>query len=395
MPEDSPVSECRLVRRLKESEEIFAQIEHWTGSELRLQRLLRTDYPDDVVRAALTLHELRVRASTRFSRASGMWFDRVGLEQATSESVARHKAQRFTGTVMDFCSGIGGDSIALAESCDVVAIDRNIASCLRLKLNTDVYGVRNRVRIICARAETVSPGDLPVHVDPDRRSGRRGRSLRIEDCRPDLSFLREMIRTARGGAIKLSPASNFPGKFDDVEIELVSLHGECREATIWFGELAGSATYRATLLPSGESISGDPLESPTHVGQPGRFVYDPDPAVVRAGLVDRLVEQLGFRRLDSAEEYLTSDELIASSFVQAFEVLANLPTSDREVRQWIRRSNIGQVEIKCRHIRVAMESYRRRLPLSGRDSAVIIVARIAGRARTLVCRRVAGQPGVV
>ena len=45
----------------------------------------------------------------------------------------------------------------------------------------------------------------------------------------------------------------------DTEIELVSVSGECREATVWFGELKGDAPYRATVLPGGESIAGDPM----------------------------------------------------------------------------------------------------------------------------------------
>ena len=46
------------------------------------------------------------------------------------------------------------------------------------------------------------------------------------DWLPGLDSLRRMTETFRGGAIKLGPASNFGGKFSDVEIELVSLDGD-------------------------------------------------------------------------------------------------------------------------------------------------------------------------
>ena len=96
----------------------------------------------------------------------------------------------------------------------------------------------------------------------------------------------DQARDRAGGAIKLSPASNFGGKFDDVEIELVSLHGECKEATIWFGSLATPGLYRATVLPAGETLAADPLSEFPEQGPLAKYLYDPDPAIVRSGLVD-------------------------------------------------------------------------------------------------------------
>src|SRR5580692_8530652 len=84
-----------LLRRVRAVPELFDQIALWQGSELALQDRLRAEFPADVVRGALTLVELRRRAANKFSRAAEMWFDRVGLEQSTAETVAHHKAQRF------------------------------------------------------------------------------------------------------------------------------------------------------------------------------------------------------------------------------------------------------------------------------------------------------------
>ena len=93
-------------------------------------------------------------------------------------------------------------------------------------------------------------------------------------------------------------------------------------------------------------------------------------------------------RLDDAEEYLTGASLVSSGFVQAFEVLAELSNNSSEIRKYFRQAEFGQVEIKCRHIPIEAETIRRRLPLPGKESAVLIFARVAGKARALVCRRV-------
>jgi len=191
-----------------------------------------------------------------------------------------------------------------------------------------------------------------------------------------------------GGAIKLGPASNFPGKFADAEVELVSLNGECKEATVWFGRLAGDISHRATVLPTGETLAGNPLDAYAPVELLSQFLYDPDPAVVRAGLIDLLAEQRGFFRLDNGEEYLTSNDLIETPFVRAFEVLAELPNNDRTIRRWFREADIGQVEIKCRHVPIDVEAIRRKLPLTGSQAAVLIYAKIGGKTRAVTCRRV-------
>jgi THUMP domain-containing protein/RNA cap guanine-N2 methyltransferase len=387
-----PSDECRVLQALRQTPEILDLISGWTDAELGLQAILRRQYPKDLVRAALSLHELRRKAQGKFTRGSSMWLDRVGLEQSTSEAVARHKALRFDGPVWDFCCGIGGDAVALAARCEVTAVDLNPAACLRAEWNAEAYGVASRVTTQCADVASLTEIAGRVHVDPDRRAGSGGRVSRVEDYEPGLPFLNELMTRCRGGAIKVGPASNFGGKFNGVEIELISLSGECKEATIWFGDLAGLAPFRATALPSGETIAGHPLDASAALAPLGRYLYDPDPAVVRSGMIDLVAERFGLNRLDGAEEYLTSDSLVVSAFVEPFEVLADLPNNERDLRAWLRTSDFGQLEIKCRHIPIQADVLRRRLPLPGNQPGVLIFARCDGKARAIVGRRASGAP---
>jgi len=381
--------EWDLLHELRAAPQLLATVAGLTGNELTLQTQLRREYSDRLVRGAFALCDLRRRGAAKFSRAPSMWFDRQGLEQATSEAVSRHKAARFSGTVLDFCCGIGGDALSLAAgNCSVTAVDANPVACLRTAWNAEACGVSGQITTRCQDVEAAEPGAALVHIDPDRRAQAAGRAIRVEDYVPGLEFLQHLARSGRGGAIKLSPAANFGGKFHDVEIELVSLDGECKEATIWFCELRGTNTCRATVLPSGETISGEPLEFEAQVVPAERYVYDPDPAVVRAGLVDAVADRYGLSRLDRAEEYLTGSVLVATGFVQPFEVLTELPNNEVEIRKYFRSAQFGQVEIKCRHIPINADAVRRRLPLSGQLPAVLIFARLAGKSRALVCRRV-------
>ena len=73
--------EWTLLSKLRQTPQIFARLEGESATELQLQQRLRREFPGDVVRAALTLSELRRKAAKKFSRADSMWFDRRGLEQ--------------------------------------------------------------------------------------------------------------------------------------------------------------------------------------------------------------------------------------------------------------------------------------------------------------------------
>ncbi len=381
--------ETSLLHELRNSPQLFEALARTEvgETEFQVQRRLRAVFSDALVRAALILRDLRRKGLAKFSRADEMWLTPAGLEQATSEPVARHKAQRFDGLIWDFCCGIGGDALALAERGEVRGVDVDPAMCLRTEWNSAVYGVNERVQTIANDIAGVSERDGLLHIDPDRRPGGQQRVRRIEDCSPGLEVLRGLMSEFRGGAVKLSPASNFVGKFPGAEIELVSLHGECKEATVWFGDLAGDTSFRATALPSGESFAADPLSARADITPTGAFVFDPDAALVRSGLLDVAAEKLQLTRLDDAEEYLTGGLSLESPWVRPFRVLDVLPNNDREVRAACRRFQFGSVEIKCRHLPIEIERVRRKLPREGSRPGVLIFARVLGKAQVLVCER--------
>ncbi|MCA9081904.1 MAG: methyltransferase domain-containing protein [Planctomycetaceae bacterium] len=357
--------------------------------DMKLQQVLRERYPQSLVIAALQLRDARKRAAVKFSLAERMWLERVGVEQSTSEVVARHKARRFADCqqVWDLCCGTGGDAIAIAEmGVRVTAVDCLPLATLRTAWNADVYGVGDQIETVTADVMSLSFADGHVHLDPDRRPAAR-RVLRLEDYVPPLDFMQELTQAARGGAIKLSPASNFGGKFPDCEVELISLDGECKEATIWFGDRRTETDWRATLLPEGVSLTGDPWLARADRRELGRYLYDPDPAVVRAGLVDVLGEQTGLARLDEAEEYFTSEVLIETPFARPFEVLAECANNQRELRNMLRSHAAGQLEIKCRHVPIDVNRFRKQLPLTGTEPLVLFVARLAGKTRAVLTRR--------
>lgn len=384
------MEDVALLERLRTVPDLLAAVAACSPAERVSQKSLRGRFPDDLVRAALVLQEARERAIGRLPHADQLWLTRTGLEQATAWGVAVHKAKRFAGSgdVADLCCGIGSDAAALSHHGQVTAIDCSPGMVLRAVWNAAVLGRPERLSARCGDVTAENWTGRFVHADPDRRDGRDRPARWLEHYQPGLEWMRQLIATARGGAIKVGPASDFPGKFPGCEIELVSLGGECREATIWFGELAGAESARATNLTTGESLAGKPATPHRQLAAAiGHLLIDPDSAVVRAGLLDRLAEQHGMLRLDADEEYLTSDQRPATSLAVAFAVEAVLPAGIKDLKRHLRPQPAHHYEIKCRRLPIDVEEVRRALPTGDGPTCVIIFCRIAGRARAVIARR--------
>jgi hypothetical protein len=307
-----------------------------------------------------------------------MWLTSVGLEQATSEAVARHKAARFPDApIVDLCAGIGGDALALARRGPVVAVDLDPAMCLRIRANASVHGLEDRILAVRGRAERfVVARESWVHLDPDRRYSRGKRARRLEDYAPDPSFWTMLMAQQPGGAIKLGPASDFGKLFEEqpVEIELVSLKGECKEATAWFGA-AVTCRRRATRLPENLTWTdreGSPFDY-AEAAPLGAYIFDPDPALIRAGLLDGFACAHDLNRVADGAEYLTSDDSNPTPWLSAYSVLDASPLDIRHVRKMLARHDIGSVEIKVRGAEVTPETFRPQLKLEGDKPGTLLI----------------------
>ncbi|HKQ01309.1 MAG TPA: class I SAM-dependent methyltransferase, partial [Actinomycetes bacterium] len=145
---------------------------------------LRERFPAELVAAALAQQELRARGAAKFSAAGRMWFTRDGLEQASGQALARHRATRYAGfaVVADLCCGIGGDLCALAPGRAALAVDLDPVHLRMARENARAHGAE-AVAVACADVRSLRlPPSLAVFVDPARRAG--GRRLPAGESRP-------------------------------------------------------------------------------------------------------------------------------------------------------------------------------------------------------------------
>lgn len=350
------------------------------GEELALATRLRREHPAELVSAALAQAHLRQRARAKFDAdADELYFTPNGVEQATRRSVAEWRARRFAALgvrrLADLCCGIGGDAIALARAgIAVLAVDRDPLTCAVAEANATALGLAELIEVRCADVTEVDvAGFDAVFTDPARRTS-RGRVFDPEAYSPPLSWAIEAARRTPYGALKVAPGIPHDLVPEGAEAEWVSDHGDVKEAGLWFGTKAAEP-HRATLLPGAHSLVGGRLPDPP-AGPVGRYLYEPDGAVIRAHLVAEVAERVGGRLIDPMIAYLTSDRLVPTPYAHAYELTDVLPFNVKKLRALLREREVGTVVIKKRGIGITPEDLRRQLKPTGPNTVTVILSRV-------------------
>lgn len=328
---------------------------------------------------------LRRRAAAKFDDPGDWLFTDEALQQATAQRVAAHRARRLSGAVVHDATCSVGTELAALRNCATALVGSDLDPVRLAMARNNVVGVD-----VC-RADALRPitTSAVVLLDPARRSGGR-RRFDPRDYTPGLDVLLDVYR-GRDFAVKCAPGIDFDGIKQlgfSGEIEVTSVGGGVREACLWSTGLAApGVTRRASMLDTGEEITDADPDDCT-IAPAGRWIVDPDGAVVRAGLVRHYGARHGLWQLDADIAYLSGDRLPTG--VRGFEVLEELGYSERRLRQALSGRDVGAVEILVRGVDVDPDALRRRLRLRGAQAVSVVITRLgagaASRATAFICR---------
>lgn len=352
-----------------------------------------------------------------------------GLAQASAEIVARARAKRIvklhgSAVIYDATCGMGADSLALADAnrtvdarLKLIAGDHDHENAVFARANLEVAGADAQVIRTDALSGSVH-ADLLL-IDPDRRSRGR-RTLDPEHWSPSLSRSLETAARFAGACLKLAPAlspedllaaeqNHLPAELPRTR-EWVSNRGELAEVCLWTGTLAArgaesgaSGERRATRLDGASgsiSCSGVPRRvealAPDEAARI-QWLADPDPALLRAGLLGNLAEDLGLAPLASQIAYLGGPIEPKSPFLRTWRVLASEPLDPKRVRRMLTEHDIGPIQVRKRGHPDSPEFLEKRLRGRGSQRGELVVVRLERGHRAYLVERSWGpsQAGLV
>jgi hypothetical protein len=339
--------------------------------------------------------ELRRAARVKLGEdAARMYFTREGLEQCTRSEVATHRARRIAlahpSSVLDLGCGIGGDLVALARTgLTTAGVDLDPVRVAVARANLAALDLPGAVSVADGTALDLRPFGL-VFADPARRTA-RGRVFDVDAYQPPWRFVEALL----GGraCVKVAPGIPHDRVPPGAEAEWVSFAGEVKEAVLWSAGLATTRRRATVVSPQGlATLTTEDLPDGCDVAPVGSYLYEPDGAVVRAGLVGAVAAEVGGWLLDEHIAYVSTDRLATTHFARGYEVLEQLPYQEKQLRRALADRGIGRLTIKKRGVDVVPEQLRRRLGLRGDREATVVLTRAAGRGTALLVRPLAPKP---
>ena len=358
-------------------------------------------------------------------RARTLMLTQEAAEQATRPVIAHYRAQRLrpvAGTVADLGCGIASDSaVYAADRGAVVAVElnpltasfaaKNLEFCPQARVYSGDVTDYVHGELLDAAGEPVGI----VWMDPARRELRGAKKAQTERLfdpeafSPPFSFVLNLARTGVPMGVKLGPGfphEGIPSPEDiaseanpnpRVEAEWIQSEGSLAELVLWFNALAqegvartatsvrelsdeeaapnegphGGTAKTSALLPPYEAVSfRSPLtaeeaqqsvEVPTSLPQPGEYLLEPAPAIVRSHLVAEFAQSIGAHLLDEHLAYLCSAEPVEHPLVACYEVLEEIPLQEKQLKRWVREQGFTALTIKKRGVDIVPEQLRARL----------------------------------
>lgn len=360
----------------------------------------------ELAREALSIAILRVSrgATGKFGDdAEKMYFTREALEQASSNEVSSWRARRYRpfDTVVDLGCSIGGDTLSLARrspsgsAAATIGVDNDAVRLAMSAANTRALGLEDRTSFVAADLTSPLPftagADTALFFDPGRRAGER-RARSVSAYHPPLEVVRGWLPGWPALGVKLSPVvrAREVARYD-AELEFISFEGELKEAVLWFGPLGGGhAENRATVLPGGHTMSGAPDHSTSaitpRISKPLGWLYEPDPAVIRAGLVRGLGAELDAAQIDPDIAFLTADDRLETPFARAIEIEDWMPFQLKKLRAHLRDRGVGKVTVKKRGSPVDAERLARALSNEGDAHRLVVLTQCEDKPIAIICR---------
>jgi hypothetical protein len=377
-----------------DGEGIIAHIRHRLDAGepvLKVSETLRRDHGADQVALALTQVELRHAATAKFADADRLLFTREGLEQATGDRIAAHRADRYApfGNIVDLCCGIGGDLMALAGLPGVrslTAVDLDPVHLFLATHNARVAAPGAAIAPLLADVRTVPirPEDA-VFIDPARRDA-RGR-MGGYASEPPLDWSISLADRTAGVGIKAAPGIPHELVPEGWELETIAMGSDLKEAVLWSPSLA-TAPRSATVITGDDihrllPVPGDavPIREPAS----GQWLLDPNPAITRAGLVQDLARTLDAAMIDEEIGFLLADHQVETPFARSLRIVGSMPWHEKALKRFLREIDAGPVDIRRRGLAGDVAAITKRLRGPGQGRVMIAMTRHRDQPWAIVC----------
>lgn len=363
-----------------------AASDHSPANTLPLLSRLRESLSPRQASAILQTLKLRAKAETKFpGQAQRMFFTDAGLQQASQPAISQYRARQLSPqSVLDLCCGIGADTGAFAAAGgQALGLDIDPVRIAIARHNADALGVAAQFEVADIRQSIPSGYDC-IFYDPGRRDEQGGRIHDVERYEPPLSLAKAW--RARQILVKLSPAVD-PRQLQSYGgcVEFISLAGRLTEALLWLNQPA-APPMATQLTQDGPLHFRHEAEARADISPPRGWLFEPDPAIMRAGLVQQLAVALNGFLLDETIAYVTMDRPARTPWGRYWAIFDWMPFQLKRLRRYLAQRGVGKVTVKKRGFPMTPAELIAKLRLrKAEEERVLIMTRHRGKPIAIIC----------
>ena len=381
-------------------------------SKLRLKyagRQADIDYADAILQIDCRRKYAR-KLSATLVRTDRFYFpDSLSGEQSTSDLLAVFHASLVSdaGVVADLTAGLGIDCMHLASKArEVIAVERQEKLAEALRHNAAALGIDN-IKVVCDDCRdyisTVADGSFShVFIDPARRDDQGRRVYALSQCTPDIvAMLPELRRVAATVIIKMSPMldisavlAELPGTSTIISLGTTT---ECKELIAVITSVAESSpTVEAVTIRNDGSESrfaftrAEEADAPTPVyatPATGDYIYDPWPALMKAGAPKLICSRYGLRKPAPNTMVFFSGELHDDFPGTVYQVAEVITYESKNIKRL--KKTYPLISVATRNFDISADALRAKLGVKeGGDLRLLAISDDHHRKFMLILRRI-------
>lgn len=283
-----------------------------------------------------------------------VWFPpKLSLEQCSSEATAKFKASLISGNCFaDLTGGFGIDTYYLSQNfkeCNYVEQQAELCELAIynfkvLQSNIQVYHTASEYFL----EKIDEPLDW-IYLDPARRGDRNQKVFLWEDCSPNLvKLLPLLFEKAQKIMVKAAPMQDISRAIAELEnkvktVYIIEWQGEVKELlyilhkeTVEYPKIHAiqlSDTGNPIFISSGNKLKES--ESDINFELPQQYLYEPSPAIMKAGFFKQLAQRFQLSKLHPNTQLFTSNDLSEDFPGRTFKILHQIPVQKKELKKYL------------------------------------------------------------
>lgn len=320
----------------------------------------------------------------------------LSIEQCSSEASAKYKASLMQGqSFADLTGGLGVDTYFISQRFQQADyVERQVELCDLARHNFAVLGSQVEIWNEAAEDFLKHCGTKDyIFIDPARRDAYGRKTVSIGDCTPDVVALQDLLLEKAGRVVvKLSPMLDVTKALEELhhvcEVHVVAVANECKELDFvmergYEGEVQCVCAHLLTLQPEVRFLLEEERRGATPLAETVmRYLYEPNPAVMKAGGYKTVAERYGVLKLHKNSNLFTSDVLALDFPGRVFEVESFAPFNKR-VKQTL-LSDVDSASIAVRNFPLTVAELRKTLRIGDGDGVYLFATTLKGEKRVVI-----------